>query len=34
MLGFLDQGKQSKMQCVQDPIQNNLVNLINVRQRW
>jgi len=34
MLGFSDQGKQAKMQWVQDPIRSNLVNLNNVRQWW
>ena len=30
-LGFLDQRKQAKMQWVQDPSQNNVDNLNNVR---
>ena len=29
-LGFLDQRKQAKMQCVQDPSQRNVDNLNNV----
>ena len=31
-LGFLDQRKLAKMQCVQDSNQNNLDNLNNVRR--
>ena len=30
-LGFLDQGKQAKMQWIHDPSQSNLDNLNNVR---
>jgi len=30
---FLDQGKQSKLQWVQDPIQSNVDNLNNVRHK-
>jgi len=31
-LDLLDQRKQAKMQCVQDPSQSNVDNLNNVRQ--
>jgi len=31
-LGILDQGKQAKMQWIQDPSQSNAGNLNNVRQ--
>ena len=30
-LGFLDQRKQARIQCVQDPSQSNVDNLNNVR---
>ena len=30
-VGFLDQRKQAKMQCLQDPSQSNVDNLNNVR---
>ena len=33
MLGFLDQGKQAKMQWVQDPIQRNVDKLNNIRHK-
>jgi len=31
-LGFLDQRKQAKLQWIQDPSQNNVDNLNNVRR--
>ena len=30
-LGFLDQRRQAKMQCIHDPSQRNVDNLNNVR---
>jgi len=33
LLSFLDQGKQAKMQLVQEPIQSNVCNLKNVRHK-
>ena len=32
VLGFLDQRKRVKMQCIQDPSQSNVNNLNNVRR--